>query len=467
MLKIIKAYEAKLKLEIILLILNSLLLGIWAVKETIALRNILLVLGTILVVHYIRREYKSGLLKVDLNFWKNLPLVTIFLTFIWVIVHFFFFSIDPESQLQELKSTWLRAFFATIVGFGCGLILIRYPNRFYILWMGIFFSFLFLFYQYIPRAIAQQKLLVPDYSNYLFHLKINTVLMGSILIAGTSGNLFDYLSSIKYRINSQKIWYFFYWSIINLIVLWSFVFIVDSRGGIGLFIALIFFWIACALILAVKRRHSFFIKIHTKFFLVGLILFLLVAFFVVAQMKLNTGWKSLYDDLIIAVQIDKYQNWKNLERPYPINSSGQTVNASNYERIALATAGANAILHYPIGVGLLANPFSLLPNAPEKMLVGHKVATHSGWIELGLAFGMPILALVFVALITTFAIVARADYVNKMVILNLIVLITFLYTVGEAAIDHGLELLFYFLALTSSVPFFMSKNKRSEQTYPA
>ena len=40
-------------LGLILVLLSSLLLGIWAVKETIALRNILLVCGTLISIYYI------------------------------------------------------------------------------------------------------------------------------------------------------------------------------------------------------------------------------------------------------------------------------------------------------------------------------------------------------------------------------------------------------------------------------
>jgi hypothetical protein len=41
----------------------------------------------------------------------------------------------------------------------------------------------------------------------------------------------------------------------------------------------------------------------------------------------------------------------------------------------------------------------------------------------------------------------RGAYPAKMTILGLTILILCLYTVGEAAIDHGLEILFFLLAL--------------------
>jgi TusA-related sulfurtransferase len=70
--------------------------------------------------------------------------------FCWVIFHYLFLSRFPEIQLHELKSTWLRALLATIVGFGTGLALLRRPNAVNFLWLGILISFAYLFYQYIP-----------------------------------------------------------------------------------------------------------------------------------------------------------------------------------------------------------------------------------------------------------------------------------------------------------------------------
>ena len=116
------------------------------------------------------------------------------------------FYIDPVQQFQELKSTWLRAFMASILGLATGLALRPYPNRLNLLWLGIFVAFLVLFYQYIPRALAQNKLLVPDYDHYLFHLKINTVLMGMILIAGIDGVLLDHVRAIQYRWSAMRLW---------------------------------------------------------------------------------------------------------------------------------------------------------------------------------------------------------------------------------------------------------------------
>jgi hypothetical protein len=451
-------------IEWVLLILSSTLLGIWAVKETIALRNILLVIGTILSIYYIIQELREGRLEEQLKFWKVLPIGLIICVFIWIVAHYFLFSIDPKTQFEELKSTWLRALFAMIVGLGTGLALGKHPHRLNILWLGIFISFIVLFSQYIPRALAQQKLLVPDYDYYLFHLKINTVMMGAILMAGVDGAVFDYLRCTHYRIRRATVFIIFYWFVVTVMSLWSFVYIIDSRNGIALSTILYFFWFICVTTVLVQGKEKLSFKKLIGFTFILFSLFV-VLFFSLMQNKINKGWTTLIDDAMVAVQIDHYPNWKNpVEMGYPKNKIGKTVTTNNYERIAWATAGSRAIIQYPQGVGILSFPFTKHPNAPQDTLHNSskfRIATHSGWVELGLAFGAPILFFIFSAIAITFANAIRSSHSAKMSVLGLLVSIMFLYTIGEATIDHGLEILFYLLALLPALLLANFQTKKS------
>jgi hypothetical protein len=81
------------------------------------------------------------------------------------------------------------------------------------------------------------------------------------------------------------------------------------------------------------------------------------------------------------------------------------------------------------------------------------IATHSGWVELGLAFGIPILGLIFSILLLTFIEAARHSHPARMTVLGFVVMIMCLYTVGEVAIQHGIEILFFLLALLPALLF--------------
>jgi hypothetical protein len=447
--------RSRINFEWAILILSSVLLGIWAVKETIALRNILLFGGAPLSIYYITQEFKRSNLKEQCDFWRVLPIFLLGLTFVWVLAHYLFFSIDSSRQLDELKSTWLRAFMATIVGLATGLALRNHPNRLNLLWLGIFIAFIVLFYQYIPRALEQQKILVPDYDYYLFHLKINTVLMGTILLAGIDGALFDHLRSIGFQWRYFRLSYLLYWLIGTVIALWSFVYIVDARNGIGLSTILYSFWFLCAAIILIQSQikspnlKSWF---GFLFATTGLLIILCFAFL---QTKVNPGWTTLISDAKIAVQIDRYPNWQNPGLlGYPKREDGQMVAPNTYERVAWATAGSRAILQNPAGVGILSYPFAMHPKLPPNMPTSQGasgIATHSGWVELGLAFGVPMLTLIFGALLLSFVNAIRGTYPAKMTVLGFIVLILCLYTVGEVAIDHGVEILFFILGLVPAL----------------
>ena len=440
-----------------MLILSSILLGIWAVKGTIALRNILLVSGILFSIYYIIQEWQYGDLKNQCTIRKVLPIVLLILIFVWVLCHYLFFSIDPVQQFKELKSTWLRALLASVVGFGTGLALRNHPNRLNLLWFGILIAFLVLFYQYLPRTLAQNKLLVPDYEHYLFHLKINTVLAGMLLIAGIDGALLDHLRAINYRWRNLKIWYLLYWLLGTGLALWAFVYIVDARNGTGLSTILYGFWFLCALIFFIRSQLRVPNVQSLSALLITGIGFCLILYFAVLQSTINKGWHTLFEDAKIAVKIDRYSHWQNpSQMGYPKDDDGRVVTVNTYERVAWATAGSRAIIAYPQGVGILSYPFAKHPNAPPKMEVSPSapgIATHSAWVELGLAFGIPILALIFGALLLTFVEAARHAYPTRMTVLGYVVLIVSLYTVGEVSTHHGLEILFYLLALVSALLF--------------
>ena len=445
------SHPSKIFLEWILVVLSSVLLGIWAVKNTIALRNILLVSGALFSVYYIVHEWRHGQLKEQFMSWKGLPILLLALIFFWVVSHYLFFSVDPVQQFQELVSTWLRAFIASLVGLATGLALRKHPNRLNLLWLGIFIAYLVLFYQYTPRALSQKKLFVPDYDSYLFHLKINAVLTGTILIAGVNGALLDHLRTIYYRWSNLTLWYLLYWLLSVGFSLWAFVFIINTRNGIGLAIILYSFWLISTLVFFIQNRvrpQSIKSVLAFLIFSFGLCLIL---YFTFVHISVNSGWNTLFKDAKIAVQIDRYPHWQNLAKMgFPKHDDGQFVSYNTYERIAWATAGSGAIIGYPIGVGLLAYPFAKHPNSPPLMEVGPSgfgIATHSGWIELGLAFGIPILVLISSILFLTLIESARHPYPAKMTVLFFTILISCLYAVSEVTIQHGIEILFFFLAL--------------------
>ena len=440
-------------LGLALILLSSLLLGIWTVKGTIALRNILLSIETILAIIYCYQLYKTNP-KIPLKNW--VPLILLGLMFLWVIFHYFFLSRFPEQQFHELTSTWLRSGLATIVGVGTGLALLRRPNAINFLWLGILGSFAYLFYQYIPKAIALNSLFAPDYVNHIFYGKISGVLAGTILMIGLLGTLLD----TSRRGHLAATVGVFIFTLLGLTAnLYVQVFILDARNGVGL--AVILLTIFCIIFIG-NLLISIFNNINARGLnaaggILALILFialvLVTGWAVKKHVQHNSGWSSMWADAKTSIQIDQYPNWQDPRRlGYPQNSEGQVVKGNTYERLAWATAGATVFMpENPYGVGVLKGPFTVLMKQSYPNSITYLPSTHSAWVELGLAFGYPGLFLLLAALFSLgyLALSAKSSFRSTALLFSLGLLA--LYTVGELSSQHSVEILFFLIALATAL----------------
>ena len=450
-----------------LIVLSSILLGIWAVKGTIALRNVLLGVEALLSFFYCLNFFKFNKEKIPLKNWT--PLILMSLMFYWVILHYFFLSRFPQQQFHELTSTWMRSGLAVVVGVGTGLAFQKRPNAINLLWMGILASFAYLFYQYIPNALALRSLFAPDYVNYIFYGKISGVLAGTILIAGLLGTLAD-------TVRRGSLLATILVSLLCLVglttTLYAYVFIFDTRNGIGL--AVILFSALCLVVLG-RALGTLFRGSSSKGILILALLVICVAtvftWFSAQHIQHNPGWSTMWEDTKTAVQVKKYPNWQNPQvMGYPNNANGQMVKTNTYERVAWGVAGLQIFMpENPLGVGVLKGPFTVLlkekyPSSGENM-----PSTHSAWVELGLAFGYPGLLLMLGAVIATLIVSLKStspfSSLTGLFSLGLICL----YTVGEISSQHSIEILCFSVALMTALLLQdrTIKNIQSNRSIPA
>jgi hypothetical protein len=439
-------------LGLALILISSLLVGIWAVKDTIALRNILLIAGAFgsIILFY---QNKSSMVFGGLNkYW--IPIICIGLVFCWVIFHYFFLSISREIQLKELTSTWLRCALAVILGLGASMTLARYPRYIILSWMAILISFCVLFAQYLPLAWESGKLIVPleveDFTRYIYIGKINATFLGVLLIAGATGFLLDTVISGGLRWIKRA---GFFWIISLFFAFYSFAFIINSRSGIFFGALITVSWIIYSFTYFFYSHDSLLSlkpSIRLKLTLIVMVVLVMVAGFTRQQIQRDNGWHQLAEDIKIGYQVDQYPNWQNIEMfGFPKTESGKVVTYNTYERVAWATAGIKSIPHHPFGVGILIRPLGLA--GKELFPAVTSISTHSGWVDLALSFGLPIVCLMWTANLTILYFAIRQKSPFKCSFITLSAVLFAMFIVGELSNGHTLEMLFYFLSMMSGI----------------
>jgi len=168
------------------------------------------------------------------------------------------------------------------------------------------------------------------------------------------------------------------------------------------------------------------------------------------QVKHNSGWVYLIEDVKIAIQVDRYQEWQtsNVTGVYPKTDLGRQVTGNNYERVAWAVVGLRMLAQHPLGEGVLYGPFSRLLQVDYPKATA--LSTHSGWIDLGLSMGIPGLILLWGVVVSTICVCIRNHGSLMMAGIVISALLFLLYTVGELSNSHSVEILFYWLSIAAA-----------------
>ena len=446
----IKFLKTQSSIELFLILVNAMLIGIWVLRETIALRNILLVLGAIVSLYYL---YKIGIpqLKEIIRLKKisSLPLLFIFCLFFWAITHYLFFSSDPEIQLKELRSTWLRSFLAWIMGIVCALVIIKEPKKLIWLGLGLISNFIGLFIEYLPLAIAQQKIsnVMPVLDNYL-QGKIYAVCLGLIFLGGLLG---IYATSIAQTIKISIKGKWIYFSIACIVlILYSYVFIIDTRNGFALSLLIFLFWGCWAITRSVKRNCSLFTSFTKLQYVVVAISVIILFVFTNLHTRQNSGWLTTVEDLSFAVQIDKYPNWKNPSVfGYPELEPGKPVKGNTYERGAWFVAGLSVVPDRLLGDGSLKHAFGRA--IKEKYPESNLTTSHSAWVDFSLSLGIPGIVLLLGAYLITFVLSFNGLNPFNHFIKWLSFAILMVYTVAELFNEAAFELVIYYIGFLAAL----------------
>jgi hypothetical protein len=432
----------------LIICISTALLAIWSLRNTIALRNVLLVLGTLVALFLIKQYLKQPQKIASNSIWHYAPIILSACTLAWVGIHYLVFSQDSALQLKDLTSTWVRVLMASMIGAAAGLVIKDSPQRSQYLWFGIFCSFAYLLVHYLEAYAQSGVLFMPDYYfTSPFSNKINTVLMGGLFIAAICGASATALTS-KNSPPYPRIIYF-YWAAGVAVILFAFTSIIDTRNGLGVGLILLSAWVLYVFFVMLGRQ----LLTRTLNWKRGILILLPILFifiFVQQHLQINRGWYNFFDDISIGFQIDEVPNWQNIQKfGYPKTASGEQVYPNNYERAAWAAAGVRTMQENPLGYGLLEHSLGKMiqKSYPEAVIR----SSHSAWIDFGLAFGIPGLVLLLGALISTIALAMRGHSPNKLVVIWMSFSLLIIFTIAEVSSNHTIEILFFCIALLNTM----------------
>lgn len=421
-------------------VLNLLIIGcaaivivIWPVIHTMALRNLLLFSGGTLGLWNVIRERHHLFQRA------SLPLLLLGLVFIWQGLHYLCFSHSPSHELAQISSIWLRALLACSLGIGTGLVA-RKNRRFqYILLCAILASVLLFYIDYVWVGIASSNWEIPYRIDLGFYGLKNAVLFFGFLSLSVCCAIISY--GLVHAKKDMGIIFFSTLLYLGLTFL-SFI-LAGTKSGVALGLIMMLCLFAIYFISANKS--------HINMAIVA-VFACVIGVSSYWHLKITPQWDNFLSTVTVGVQIDKYPNWQDINvYGLPELPDGSRASESPYVRVSSATEGLKLLLKYPLGYGLIDKSYKYLtredlPNAPSLL----QPASQSGWIDFALGVGLPGLLITWAAMAATIFYSFKRDtlwaYCARWILSGSFLV----WVVGDVSENHFVEALFYLIALFSA-----------------
>lgn len=366
------------------------LLFIWVVPNTIALRHVLLVCGCLSAIGLICFSWD----KLKTAGSKSLPLLCIFSLFVWVLIHYTFFSLNPELEFSEIKGLWMRSLVGAIAAIGLGIAIVKYSRLRVYFYIALFSTPFINVASYCWASYLNHGLVKPnDFVRFLF-TKIETAYFGAIAAAVATGNL---IPLVLGRVDKSEALQILWWLIGLALVLIS-ALVSSTKNGIAIALGLCLLLASVVLISSILRKGGS--KALSAIVLVVIVL-LSVGVWESHKSLAYRGWDTVFEDAALGLDIDKNKQWQKREGtvPAPLNSTGTEAAMNTYIRFSYIAVGSRLITQYPLGYGSINRSFKGMQEYAQ-IPHEHEGQVHSGWIDFGLAFGIPGLLLIFTSMLS-------------------------------------------------------------------
>lgn len=363
------------------------LLTIWVLPNTIALRHVLLGIGVITAFPIIIKSHFF----CRKSLWELLPIWLLLSLFAWVVIHLSFFSLNFELEFKEFKTLWARAIMGAVLAIALSIALQKSVNLRPYFFVALFIISLINIGAYLYMSAISPEGTFISFFNFVDRFvfkKIEAAYFGVLAISVACANIVYLLGMSASKHRSITI----AWWLAGIAVALTASIINITKNGIAGGVAL------CILLALTYMVRSFLKDSHTKLKMLlsaGLIGAILLGGSQINRLLVSPGWTNFIEDVQFSSQIDTHSVWKkNNPDSFPIKSSGVMVSGNVYERMSWATAGVRLIKAYPLGYGSINRSFvGMLNHAKVEQELESQ--SHSGWIDFGLAFGIPGLLILF------------------------------------------------------------------------
>ena len=423
-----------------LLVTCAVLLAIWPLPDTMALRHLMLLLGTSAAMALL---CKDGALRTPRSAW---PAYLLLVFFAWLLFHYLVLAANPAAQWRELTGDWLRTFLASLMGLGLGYLLSkRAPQQDgdaagrSTLWliMGLSGTVVIYNIRYLYEVYSTGQWIHKNFFMAPYLGKTALVIFGSLFVPVL-------FIKVLHAVRGHARWIWYAWGLAGVSLTLAAYYFANTKNGFAIFTLLLLLFF-CKLLYQ-QQQPALSAKTYAT-----VALCLLVAGIAMKQhLASNPAWSNLIADFKVSIQIDKNANWKDRISPLPINENGHTVDGSTYERVSWGRAGLELLSENLLGYGLINHSFGTLAKqkwpdyvrAPD----ASPGATHSGWLDFAVGLGLPGLLLVWTSLLVSYLRARRmqgfwAEYATWT-----IPTIAFAYLTTEVCTDHFIELLFFMCA---------------------
>lgn len=351
------------------LVLAALLFFVWPIPRTISLRDLLLVACSGLFAWLVYRDrhmsFSWQLLRIPFGLYLALS--------IWIVFVALVVSDETAWAFGEIKGQWLKATIALVAGGLFGKIALRNDSlrRTTLIVMGVTLLLHVLYVNYEalrhPSMGAFTRIAGltdgPDKSNYLTNMLLY-LLLADICLRLVSRQRFLPIGNIPLV------------SIVALALLA--VLFENMRNGVTeLAMVLALAWVVMAVV-SNRARRAAILSVGFVFIAIVLVLGYL-------NLRQDDRWRTFLETVPIALDTD-IKGWISDSQPQPKLASGQTVDSSNYMRLARMKGGMELAFDYPWGVGFGRNAFGHAVMKKYGVTASH---SHSGFVDMAIGTGFP------------------------------------------------------------------------------